>query len=82
MFHITCAVAINITLYIVDYEKNSMELSSWTYCQTTEGMKLILREMARDSSHSIQSGYGPLLPDKNVFRNTLVYRAAVHKAFL
>ena len=82
MLQITFGVAINITLYIVDYAKDSMELSSWTYCQTTEGMKLILREMARDSSHSIQSGYGPLLPDRNVFRNTEVFRAAVHKAFL
>ena len=44
-------------------------------------MKLILREMARDSKHSAETGYGPLLPDRNVFRSKYVFIAAVEKAF-
>ena len=76
-----CAIAINIPTNIVGYENDSVKDAAWTYCQTTEGMKLILREMARDSKHSAETGYGPLLPDRNVFRSKYVFIAAVEKAF-
>ena len=40
----------------------------------------VLKIMARDNQHHSQTGYGPLLPDQNVFRDAHVYRSAVIRA--
>ena len=41
----------------------------------------VLKLMARDKTHSCLTGYGPLLPDQNVFCNDHVFRGVVVKAY-
>ena len=54
---------------------------TWYFLRTTLGAKCILKEMAINSNHTSQEGYGVLMPFEKVFQSDDKFRAAVNNAY-